>query len=140
MSGGRATVAHKKNDETHQSGGDLTGTDEVGFWLTSRFSIECKFYKEFSLDAWVYDRKQGIPEFWNQCRRDAKRAKKAPMLIAKKNQYPELLVFDSYGKGLLFQNAEGIDLIEYGLVGVFPKYDAYVFSLDKFLKNTRMGM
>lgn len=142
MSGGRATLAAKKGDDTVQSSGDLTAIDSTSYIFASKFSIECKFYKDFDFGALIYGRKSGLPVFWKQCRTDAKAVNKLPFLIAKKNNYPIVLFLDNGGKDYFF--GFGADssisslLIKAGLRAKFyvdQTHATYLFLFDDFLET-----
>lgn len=91
MSGGRATVAHRKGVKLTTQGGDISAIDPDGAVLTDRFCIELKFYKDLDFQAFLMGRGK-LQRFWEQATRDAERYGKEPMLIAKQNQYPTLVL------------------------------------------------
>tara|TARA_Y100000310_G_scaffold345655_1_gene467792 strand:+ start:11330 stop:11836 length:507 start_codon:yes stop_codon:yes gene_type:complete len=87
MSGGRASVKFKKGGKNLTQVGDITCIDKLGSLLTDKYVIECKRYKSVKWNALIYGvpQKGSIIEFWKQVRKDAKKAKKHPMLIVKEN-------------------------------------------------------
>lgn len=91
MSGGRATVSHRKGDILTSQGGDVSAIDPLGAILTDRFCIEIKFYKDLDLHAfWLgYGT---LYAFWMRACTDAKRYGKEPMLIAKQNMYKTIVL------------------------------------------------
>jgi hypothetical protein len=91
MSGGRATLAHAKGVKLSTQGGDISAIDPLGAALTDRFCIEVKFYKDLSLHAFLLDYGK-LSKFWAQAKRDASRYGKEPMLIARQNMYPTLVL------------------------------------------------
>lgn len=69
--------------------GDITCTDDKH---SRRFpySIECKFYNELKFEHILLGNKScKIMGFWEQCKSDAARANKVPMLIMRYNQMPK---------------------------------------------------
>ena len=97
MSGGRATVRTKKNQETTHGHGDISAVTLQGNILTDLFVIECKNYKTLGLDAHVYG--QGpLAGIWNKLKNETPKGKK-PILIFKENRRPILigLPFDCPG-------------------------------------------
>ena len=98
MSGGRATVRHKqgKKGDDNQAG-DITCVHEAGRWLTEYFVIECKFYSDLDIEAFILSNKGKLAKFWNEVRLLAKRHKKTPMLIAKQNRTKTLLLLTTSG-------------------------------------------
>lgn len=94
MSGGRATVAHKKGVKLTTQGGDISAIDPLGAVLTDNFCIEVKFYKDLDIQAFLLG-KGKLTAFWKQVTRDASRYGKEPMLIAKQNIYPTMVLVRS---------------------------------------------
>lgn len=90
MSGGRATVARRKGKDVRQAG-DVAAVAPEGHRLTSRYYVECKFYRDLKLNRFILG--QGIlAEFWRKTCKEAKHYKRAPMLIAKQNNMPTLVL------------------------------------------------
>ena len=88
MSGGRATVAHRKGINVRQ-GGDICSVSPEGHSLTDNFYIECKHLKKISLDSLI----KGVGpliKIWRDTRKAAKRHDKTPMLIFRQNGWPTL--------------------------------------------------
>jgi hypothetical protein len=58
------------------------------------FSVECKFRKSFDLIDLLFQKKKSsqIVSWLEQCMRDSERAKKEPLLVIKRNFYPELFI------------------------------------------------
>lgn len=93
-SGAMATQRFKKGKNTSGQQGDITSTDSEGIKFINKFSIELKSYKDFSLDFLVYKNKSSIHDWWVQCKGDAGRNNKNPLLIIKKNGKKELIIFE----------------------------------------------
>lgn len=91
MSGGRATLGLRKGEKHLSQGGDVSAIDPLGAPLTERFCIEIKFYKDLDLGAfWLgYGT---LHRFWERVSEDARKYGKEPMLIAKQNLYPTLVL------------------------------------------------
>ena len=92
-SGAMATQRFKKGKNTSGQQGDVTSTDLKGIIFINKFSIELKSYKDFSLDFLIYKNKSLIHDWWNQCKSDAERENKNPLLIIKKNNKKEIIIF-----------------------------------------------
>jgi hypothetical protein len=91
MSGGRATLGFRKGERHLSQGGDVSAIDPLGATLTGRFCIEIKFYRDLDLGAfWLGHGK--LYRFWERASEDAKKYGKEPMLIAKQNLYPTLVL------------------------------------------------
>jgi len=91
MSGGRATVAHRKGQKVRQSG-DITAVAPEGHALTDFYFLECKFYKDLDLAAFFLTGKGRLAKFWTTAVREAKKHKKKPILIARQNRMPDLFL------------------------------------------------
>jgi hypothetical protein len=91
MSGGRATLAHAKGIKLSTQGGDVSAIDPLGAVLTDRFCIEIKFYKDLDIAAFLLGR-GNLARFWKQARVDARKYGKQPLLIAKQNLFPTLVL------------------------------------------------
>lgn len=92
-SGARSTQLAKSGIKATLTGGDITALSEEGSWLTGYFSVECKFYADFSFEL-LLQNKGKLPEWWKQCRLDSNRDGKHPMMIVKKNRSPIYIAFD----------------------------------------------
>lgn len=91
MSGGRATLANRKGEKLASQGGDVSAIDPLGAPLTDRFCIEIKFYRDLDLAAfWLGF--GTLQRFWERASEDATNYGKEPMLIAKQNRYPTLVI------------------------------------------------
>lgn len=93
-SGAMATQRFKKGKNTSGQQGDITSTDSEGIKFIKKFSIELKSYKDFSLDFLVYKNKSLIHVWWEQCKSDSERENKNALLIIKKNNRKEIIIFE----------------------------------------------
>src|SRR3954464_4941724 len=91
MSGGRATVAHKKGVDVRQAG-DICAVAPEGAEFCDRWFIECKHVKDLNLDSFLIKKTGMLASFWKKCCQQAERHKRAPMLIARQNGWPTLLI------------------------------------------------
>ena len=94
-SGGRFTVRNKKNIDTHNQSGDISSTNPSSDWFSEKVSIECKHYKNINLWSMLTGAKSGVLGFWNQCVGDGEKSNKSPILIARQNYKPVLMIVDS---------------------------------------------
>jgi hypothetical protein len=99
MSGGRSTVAAKRGKLLHAQAGDVSSIDPAGEPLTSKFFIECKYYKSLDLSS-VFNERGKLIEFWKMAKDSARKYSKKPMLFAKQNRFPTYICLDSGGMGL----------------------------------------
>lgn len=92
MSGGRATVAFNKGKLLAKQAGDISAIDPLGHQLTDRFCVECKFYKSLEIRSFFLLGKGKLAQFWRETLEDASRHSLMPMLIAKENNTPTLML------------------------------------------------
>ena len=95
MSGGRATLLQRKGRVASNISGDIAAVGKEGHELLDRFSIECKSYKDLGLVAFLLGTHKGLlSSFWNHHRGVAISAGKRPMVIAKQNNMPVVVLLD----------------------------------------------
>lgn len=98
MSGGRATLQHRKGKTNLAQVGDICAIDSEGEKLLLHFvSIECKFHRSLDIVLSVLQRRGRLWKFWEQTVEQADRVKRCPMLIARENRVPTLMLI---GEGL----------------------------------------
>lgn len=96
MSGGRATLLHRKGKAAQNSAGDITATGEEGHTLTDQFYIECKCYRDLNILPFFFGNDQGaLCKFWAATILEASKHKKLPLLIAKQNSVPPFVVLSA---------------------------------------------
>lgn len=91
MSGGRATI-HQRSGRDIKACGDICAVSPEGHALTDVFFIETKAYKDLSLDKFLLENKGPLARFWEVCKQQAADHKRCPMLIAKENNKPIVVV------------------------------------------------
>ena len=88
----------KKDVKLSNQAGDVQATCSIGENFIKTFTVECKHYKSLHVDSLIFDgTKDGIINFWGQVLRDSKQHGTLPMLIAKQNNRPDLLVLCTQG-------------------------------------------
>jgi len=123
MSGGRATVAYKKGDALKAACGDICATAPEGHILTDRWYIETKHVRDLQL--WGLFTEQGkLHKYWLETNAGASKFGKEPMLIAKQNNAPVLVVtpWVNYFK----KSVERVTV---------QKWGAYIYLFDELLKE-----
>lgn len=90
ISGGRATVALRKG-RAIKPAGDICAVSPGGHRLTDRFFIECKFYRDLELRRFLIHAGR-LWEFWEHCVKQALQHGRTPLLIARQNRFPTLLL------------------------------------------------
>lgn len=130
MSGGRSTVARQKGKSLGAQAGDVTATYLSGHKLTEKYLIECKFYKDLQIESFLINGKGNLATFWDQVVADADAFAKIPMLVAKQNRMPTLLIMPGYAHAL-----KRPDLC---LTTVHaPSADAALYKFDVFLERVK---
>jgi hypothetical protein len=92
MSGGRATVFKKRGEDLRHQAGDIVAVHPMGHALTNRFFIETKHYKDLQIDSFFLKQTGLLCKFWRKTCRQAKSHKLQPLMIAKQNNMPMLLL------------------------------------------------
>lgn len=90
MSGGRATVHHAKGSKVRQVG-DVVAVSPEGHALDA-FFFECKHYKSLDIEAFLLTGKGRLAKFWSIITREAKKHERKPVLIARQNRTPDLVL------------------------------------------------
>lgn len=90
-SGARATVARKRGVVVRQ-GGDICAVVPGGHALTDTWYIECKHYKRIDLGQFIATGEGKLKVWWDKCKREARDHGKEPLLIAKQNFWPALVL------------------------------------------------
>lgn len=90
ISGGRATVLLTKGRSVKPAG-DICAVDPNGHRLTDRFFIECKHVRDLQLHRFMLH-EGTLHNFWEQAVRQAVDHKRTPMLIARQDFLPVLLI------------------------------------------------
>jgi hypothetical protein len=95
MSGGRATVGRKKGKDHARHAGDITATAPEGFVLTDKWYVECKSYKDLAIQSGLIKGIGKLANFWRETCLQASNYKRMPLLIAKENQSPVIVLMPS---------------------------------------------
>lgn len=97
MSGGRATLHSRKGRKNKSQSGDISAVDRAGAPLIEAFFLECKHLKTLEIHRWVYNAKTPLDEIWDKTLRDATFQNKQPLVVAKQNRQPELVMSTEIG-------------------------------------------
>lgn len=96
QSGGRATVARKKQKELQSQAGDLCAIHPDGQPFIDAFYTEIKFYKSLNYSGIVTDTGH-LVNFWKSTVTEANSYKRSPMLITKENNRPVIIFMQVAG-------------------------------------------
>lgn len=89
MSGGRATIA--KGREVRQCG-DITAVAPEGYQFARRWFVECKHVSHLALDSYIVKGTGPLRKFWAKALKEARRHDRDPMLIARQNGWPDIVI------------------------------------------------
>jgi hypothetical protein len=92
MSGGRATVGRRKGKDHARHAGDISATSPEGHVLTDRWYVECKFYKDLAIQSALLKGIGKLAQFWRETCEQATHYHRMPMLIAKENMSPTIVL------------------------------------------------
>lgn len=91
MSGGRATLGFARGEKLSRQAGDISAVHPDGHQLTDAYYVECKFYRDLELGAFLEGRGK-LARFWAEADKGARKHDRAPLLIAKQNITPTLVL------------------------------------------------
>jgi hypothetical protein len=123
-SGSRAT---KRGDQSlRHAAGDISAAKAIGKPLIDEFFVECKFYKDLQLANFLVNRASKLDSFWHVASRQASCYGLQPILIARQNRYPTLILmqpeswdgFEVGGKAWRLEN----HAVTIGLFAEFVRY------------------
>jgi len=92
MSGGRATIQLDQNIINQAQAGDISAISREGLWLIDNYQIECKHYADLEFTSGFLSNTGNLHGFWKSLIKDSVARGKYPMLIAKQNNRPIVLL------------------------------------------------
>jgi hypothetical protein len=134
MSGGRATVGRKRGVDLGHQAGDITSVHPEGHALTLNFYIECKHYHDLDLGSFLLARGK-LHKFWRQTCVEADRYSRWPMLIAKQDRTPVLILM----KPRTAQKLDAVTILGWdgypsgAALMEFDEFLSYRYDSQKFL-------
>lgn len=93
LSGGAFTLAATKGKELGLPG-DIAASHPLAFEFLSKFAVEAKHHKRISLDTYLWDftGHNFLARVWESTKGQANRVGVHPMIIAKQNQCPAIVL------------------------------------------------
>jgi hypothetical protein len=91
-SGGRATIELNKGIINQNQAGDISSIDILSHWLVRDYLIECKHYADLGFTSGFLSNTGNLYNFWKSLVNDALRRNKSPLLIAKQNNRPVVIL------------------------------------------------
>jgi len=92
LSGGRATLQFDQGIINQAQAGDISAISKEGMWLIDNYQIECKHYKDLEFASGFLSNTGAVYGFWQSLVKDATRRGKKPLLIAKQNNRPIVML------------------------------------------------
>lgn len=127
MSGGRATVGHKRGKHHSSQVGDISCVHPLGHHFIEQFAPECKFYADLDYQGLLIG-KGKLLTFWQEINKQAAAHNKLPFLVAKQNRFPVFVCLSRAGKDKLMLHERRFVLHSY-------RYDLYLIEASKFFKK-----
>lgn len=98
MSGGRATIIHRKGGSNRQAG-DITAVAPEGHALTDEYFIENKHVRDLAIASFIIKGTGLLATFWRKACAEARKHNRRPMLIAKQNNMPTIVLVSATNFG-----------------------------------------
>lgn len=92
-SGGKATVGKTKQEINIYESGDIAAISPEGYPYIERFFFELKHYNNLDIANFFLGRPSQLARFWHIAKKEAIYYNKEPILIAKENYVPDIVVF-----------------------------------------------
>jgi len=92
MSGGRATLQLDQGILNQAQAGDISAIAREGLWLIDNYQIECKHYADLEFTSGFLSNTGNLYGFWKSLMKDSVARGKHPLLIAKQNNRPIVLL------------------------------------------------
>ncbi len=126
MSGGRATVGHKRGKKHSSQVGDISCVSPIGHAFIGAFAPECKFYADLDYQG-LLTGKGKILSFWREISLQADRHGKLPFLVAKQNRFPVFVCLSEKGRVKLMLHQRRFTLHS-------PQHDMWFIEASKFFR------
>jgi hypothetical protein len=141
MSGGRATVIRKRGGQNRQCG-DIVAVAPEGHALTDWLYLECKHVRDIRLETFILKGRGPIQGWWREACKQAKQHGREPVLIAKGNNAP-IIVISKPGSMFNQHPVAHLSNCDIGLLdrilktrfeGLEPRKHKSIYSSDKDLE------
>lgn len=127
MSGGRATVGHKRGKNLAAQVGDISCIHPAGYRFTEKFAPECKFYANLDYQG-LLTGKGKLLTFWDEIGRQARRYQKQPFLVARQNRMAATVCLSSEG-------ARELNLLPRLALLISPPNGLRIYDFKTFLEK-----
>jgi hypothetical protein len=96
MSGGLATIEMNRDKVNLTQSGDLSAIGEEAYDFCQKTFVECKHVQNLNFGRGFICETGELSNFWKICFRESLRYQKRPMLIARQNRFPTVVLTSSY--------------------------------------------
>ncbi len=90
-------MQHRKGKINLAQVGDVCAIDSAGEILTGKVVIECKHRNDLDFMSAILKNQGLLFRFWTKLTREAARVKKEPMMVARQNRQPTMLIISARG-------------------------------------------
>jgi hypothetical protein len=139
MSGGRATIQARSGIINTAQAGDIGAIHEDGLPLLKIVCVECKFWRDLDLLAGFIEGRGKLFRFWEKHRHDSERIKRQPLMIAKQNRTPALLMTTAEAADRLGFKENAVLCLDWGYDNEYLlayRFDDVIPPLPKRKKKT----
>ena len=141
MSGGRATLlSRNKRQKGFVQPGDITAVDPLGHIVTQLFCVEAKFYKDLFMFSPVWGDKGYMDLIWHKPLAEARAANREPMVVAKQNMKPALMLTTEAGSVILGSALRHPEDGGFSLRCRFPSLDMYIYQFADMLTDVEVDI
>lgn len=126
MSGGRATVAHRKGKHHSTQVGDISCIHPAGHKFSEAFAIECKFYADLNYQG-LLTGKGKLLDFWKEIKKQSRDHNKHPFLVARQNRMQTMICVDIAGR-------QKLDLRYKDILLVSVRHNMHIIEAERFFK------
>lgn len=130
-SGATATINKKKGNINPYQCGDLCAVSADCYGFAEKIYVEIKSYKKLSIANFIFNRSSILKKFWDVAKKESKEYNKEPIIIAKENNFPELIIFQpTFFKLVIpYKTFTKVEIKNGGI---------YIALLDEFLSSFRL--
>jgi hypothetical protein len=131
LSGGRATVALKRDVKLHAQAGDISAITALGEYFLRHFFIECKSYRDLNVFSSIVNGAGRLCRFWQKAVTEAAKYGKHPVLVAHQNRRPTIC--------LINETCMPVFALEvHNAIAYVPHWSCYILLFECFLREAQV--
>jgi hypothetical protein len=131
-SGALATTSSKSGDYTKKgAAGDLMAVNEKASLFIETFYVEIKSVKDLQLESLLLARKGFLYKVWKDTQEKSLQYSRVPVVVAKQNRYPEVLVTDASGVKKF-----GVHRMSKREAVIVPDLNFFLFQFEAVLRES----